>query len=92
MITRRKRVITYVTIKKKISTVGEPYISLAKRIQKLRIQNEMKQADLAKKVGLSRPSLANIEAARQNVYLHQIPLFAKAFRISSANLLKGIIQ
>ena len=41
------------------------------------------QSDIATKVGISRASVANIEAGRQKVLLHQVYLFAAALSMHS---------
>ena len=48
------------------------------------------QADLAKKVGLTRGSIANIETGRQRVLLHDVESFAMAFNMEPKALLRGI--
>jgi transcriptional regulator with XRE-family HTH domain len=41
------------------------------------------QADVAKQIGLTRASLANIESGRQKVLLHQVYRLADALRLDS---------
>lgn len=60
------------------------------RIQQLRDALGLTQEELRKKVGLTRTSIANIEAGRQRVLLHDVDRFAKAFGITPKNLMKGI--
>ena len=43
----------------------------------------MTQSEIATKVGISRASVANIEAGRQKVLLHQVYLFASALSLQS---------
>jgi transcriptional regulator with XRE-family HTH domain len=50
----------------------EIYRDFGRKLAILRHEAGMTQADLARKVGLSRASLANIERGEQRVYLHQI--------------------
>jgi DNA-binding XRE family transcriptional regulator len=50
----------------------------------------MSQAMLAKKVGISRGSLANIEGGHQRVMLHDIMKFAEALKCRPQKLLAGI--
>lgn len=45
------------------------------------------QANVASLVGLSRVSIANIEAGRQSVSLDRVPAYAKALRCRIADLL-----
>jgi transcriptional regulator with XRE-family HTH domain len=40
------------------------------------------QADIAAALGMSRAAVTNIEAGRQNLYLHQLYALAKALRMS----------
>lgn len=48
------------------------------------------QQDLAKRVGLSRGSVANIELGRQRILLHDVERFAVAFNMAPKVLLRGI--
>lgn len=43
------------------------------------------QAEVARLVGLSRGSLANIELGNQKVFLHQVLAFAHALQLESAH-------
>ncbi len=51
----------------------------------------MTQEQLGRRVGLSRPSVANIERGRQNVALHQIFAIAEALRVQPATLLPSVV-
>jgi transcriptional regulator with XRE-family HTH domain len=48
------------------------------------------QNELALKVGLTRTSIANIEAGRQRILLHDIETIARGFGCTPKNLLRGI--
>lgn len=48
------------------------------------------QLELSKKVGLTRTSIANIEAGRQRILLHDIEKFSAVFQMSAKQLLRGI--
>ncbi len=49
----------------------------------------MTQGDLAIEVGMSRPSIANIEVGRQSILLHQAFDLAKALQVSVDDLVPG---
>lgn len=66
------------------------YRHIGAKIQQLRTSLGWKQEDLAKKVGLQRTSIANIEAGRQRMLLHDVEAFAIAFQTTPRNLLKGM--
>ncbi len=51
----------------------------------------MTQADLSKHIGLSRASIANIEAGRQAVMLHQMLAFSAALAVPPIELLPAPI-
>ncbi|HMD02977.1 MAG TPA: helix-turn-helix transcriptional regulator [Candidatus Baltobacteraceae bacterium] len=59
----------------------------AARIRATREAAGLSQGDLAARAGLSRPSLANIEAGRQTITLRQLGAIAYALRIRAADLL-----
>lgn len=48
------------------------------------------QSDLAKRIGLTRTSVVNIEAGRQRVLLHDVEKIAGAFQMSPKQLMRGI--
>lgn len=60
------------------------------RVEHIRETLGLTQLDLSKKVGLERTSIANIEAGRQRILLHDIEVFSKAFGITPKQLLRGI--
>jgi len=66
------------------------YRLIGARIEMLRTTLGMTQLDLAKRLGYTRPSIANIEAGNQRILLHDVTRFAQAFGITEKNLMKGI--
>jgi len=66
------------------------YRQLGAKIEQMRSILGWNQADLAKRVGLSRGSIANIETGRQRLLLHDIEKFSTAFQTSPKVLLRGI--
>ncbi|MEW8350289.1 MAG: helix-turn-helix transcriptional regulator [Candidatus Thiodiazotropha taylori] len=54
-----------------------PYPEVGARIKQYRNAKQITQEELAKGVGISRASLANIESGRQRVLLHQLYGFAE---------------
>jgi len=60
------------------------------KIEQLRTVLGWTQADLAKKVCLTRTSIANIEGGNQRILLHDVEKFAAAFNVSPKQLMKGI--
>lgn len=60
------------------------YEALGRQISTRRQELEKSQDQLAREIGISRASLANIELGRQNVYVHQIVQIARALGMSSA--------
>lgn len=66
------------------------HIGVGLRIRIIREALDMNQDELAKKVGLTRASVANIETGRQRLLLHTVEQFAKAFGTTPKNLLRGV--
>jgi len=60
------------------------------KIETLRGMLGITQKEFAKRVNLSRVSIVNIEAGKQNLNMDQIEQFSKAFGISPKHLLRGI--
>jgi transcriptional regulator with XRE-family HTH domain len=52
-----------------------------------RHRGSMSQADIGSRVGLSRGSISNIEAGRQHVPLHLLPLLAQTLGVEPAELI-----
>lgn len=63
---------------------------LGMRIRLIRETVGMTQDDLAKKVGMKRVSVTNIETGRQRFLLDGVEDFARALNTTPKHLLKGI--
>lgn len=66
------------------------YRAFGVRVEYLRTALGLTQEELAKRVHLTRTSIANIEAGRQRLPLHDVETFARAFGVAPRNLLRGI--
>jgi len=66
------------------------YRLLGAKIEQTRTVLGWTQHELAKKVKLTRTSIANIEAGRQRVLLHDVEKIAGAFNMQPKALLRGI--
>ncbi|MDB5093164.1 MAG: hypothetical protein JWO85_1265 [Candidatus Eremiobacteraeota bacterium] len=60
---------------------------LGARVRARREALALTQAALAARAGISRPSVANVEAGRQNVGLRQLVSLAQALDVELASLL-----
>jgi transcriptional regulator with XRE-family HTH domain len=60
------------------------------RIRMIREALDIDQGELAKRVGLTRPSVNNIEQGRQRLQLQTVDTLARALGTTAKNLLKGI--
>ena len=63
---------------------------LGAKVAQLREALGWTQADLAKRIALTRTSVANIEAGRQRVLLHDVEKISAAFQTTPKALLRGI--
>lgn len=63
------------------------YAGLGSKIQAAREVEKLSQGELARRVGLSRPSIVNIEAGRQRVAVHRLFDFAAALSTTPEELL-----
>lgn len=63
------------------------YEALGERIRRARANCEMRQAELAQRVGLSRTSITNVELGRQGLAVHQLFDFADALGVEPCELL-----
>ena len=66
------------------------YQAVGARIRMIRDAIGIQQDDLAKRTKLSRASIANIEAGRQRLQLHQLEKIAQALGTHTKGLMKGI--
>ena len=72
------------------SPIEACHVALGARIRIIREALGVNQDELAKKIGMKRASVANIEAGRQRFLLDGVEDFAKALGTTPKNLLKGI--
>ena len=63
------------------------YRDLGKAIADARINAMMTQADLARRVQLSRGSVANVETGRQQLLLHQYVDFMRVLKLDAGEML-----
>ncbi|MCY4357007.1 MAG: helix-turn-helix transcriptional regulator [Gammaproteobacteria bacterium] len=63
------------------------YQEVGRNIRRFRKNAHQTQAHLAARVGISRTSLANIEAGRQQILLHYLYSIAESLELSSPSLL-----
>lgn len=61
------------------------------KVEELRESKSISQVDLAKKIGISRASMINIEAGRQGVIMRRLYDIALALNVSVAELLPALI-
>lgn len=64
--------------------------AVGSRIRLMRETLGLTQEELAKRVGLKRPSIVNIEVGRQRLLLDSIEDFARGLGTTPKHLLKGI--
>lgn len=62
------------------------YKQIGSRIAAAR-EGKLTQLELARRVGMSRPAIANIERGEQQIYVHQLMAIADALGLSIADLL-----
>ncbi len=63
------------------------YKKFGMKLRTARIRSRLTQEDVAKKVGLSRTSITNIESGRQHIPLHVVYTLASAVGMTPASLL-----
>ena len=66
------------------------YRMLGLRLQMEREHRKITQDEIAKKTGLNRTSISNIEMGRQRIQLHDFLKFCKALNMTPQKLIKGI--
>lgn len=63
------------------------YETVGGNIRRERIERDMNQAELARRVGLSRTSVTNLELGRQSLLVHQLVNIANALGVEPASLI-----
>ncbi|MBP6818294.1 MAG: helix-turn-helix transcriptional regulator [Ferrovibrio sp.] len=71
--------------------VEKPYLVLGANLLAARKARGWTQQELANRIGWERSSIANIEAGRQRVLIHSVKQIAKALRISTMRIMKGVL-
>lgn len=66
------------------------YKRFGQNLRNVRIACDLTQEALAKRVGLTRTSIVNIEAGRQRILLDDVQRFAAALRTDRLYLLAGL--
>ena len=61
---------------------------LSKNIKKIRIQKQMSQGDICRKLNMDRGYMSAIENGKKNITLLQLEKIAGALGVSSGELLK----
>jgi DNA-binding XRE family transcriptional regulator len=87
---RNKRIVKVVRVTKQITQCAPVYVSFGVAVRNLRTKAGMTQEDLAKLIGLSRASIANIECGRQQVLLGDIYEYAEAFGVSPRSIFNAL--
>lgn len=68
------------------------YEAFGAKVRKERAKLGWTQLELSKRIGLTRGSVANIEAGRQSVLLHQFVTIASALKLEPTHLLPAEAQ
>lgn len=61
---------------------------IARNVSHLRVRSGITQTELARRIGMSQPRLAQIESARANVTVNTLDRIAAAFSVQTATLFK----
>jgi transcriptional regulator with XRE-family HTH domain len=67
-------------------------VVFGRKLRDLRRQRNLTQSELAKIVGFSRVTIANLESGKQNIQLHQIFTFARALNAAVELLVPSRIE
>lgn len=90
VVTKRQRIWRVVTIKKTVLQCEPIYVKFGEIIREARGAIGMTQAELAKKLKMSRPSIANIEVGRQRITLDDFVAITRALGKMPENVLISI--
>jgi DNA-binding XRE family transcriptional regulator len=73
-----------------LSGVEPIYRLIGAKIEQTRSALGWTQEEPARKVGLTRTSITNIEAGRQRILLHDVEKFCAAFQMQPKALMRGV--
>ena len=66
------------------------YKQIGLKVRSLRESLGISQQEIAKRCGLSRPTIVNFEAGRQRISLHELENIARAIGTTPKHIMKGI--
>lgn len=89
-VTRSRRVYTTRTVTKTVRLCERPYVLFGEAVRAERQERGWTQQELAEKVGLGRPSIANIELGYQRVLLSDVFAFAEALQVRPRKLFDAV--
>jgi transcriptional regulator with XRE-family HTH domain len=72
-----------------VNEIDEALLRLGERVRELRADRGLTQLRLAERSGMSRPSIANVEAGRQNVSVRHLCALAAALGVRVDDLVVG---
>lgn len=87
---RNKRVVSVVRVTKQVVQCAPVYVSFGVAVRNARIKAGLTQQELADRIGLSRPSIANVETGRQQVLLGDLYEYAAALGVSPKSLFNSL--
>lgn len=70
-----------------MNSIDEIYKAIGSRVKAKREQADLKQDQLAERVGLTRTSISNIENGRQRIQVHTLFMIAEALNVPVETLL-----
>lgn len=74
------------------AVIGNLYRSIGAQLAAARKERGVRQADLATAVGLTRPSITNMETGQQRIQVHTLIAAAQALGMDPADLLTRAMQ
>lgn len=66
--------------------------TVAARLRSAREMSGLSQGQVAKRLGMHRPTISELEAARRNLKPEEIPVFAKLYGVDVSWLIEGKVD
>jgi len=73
-----------------LATSGRVQAGFGSRLQQIRTQQKLSQADIADALRITRTSVSNIERGRHRIFLDQVYIVARRLGVEVADLLPGL--